>query len=106
MWCTAYISFVLILVVCKAIYLLDNLLALLTIMRILKCLCKAVISAPIVCKQAAGGKYTEDCGVSEPVREDDGTLGLNDPGYKPHAYDAEGAKKLWELSAKMTGVEE
>jgi hypothetical protein len=54
--------------------------------------------------EGKGGKYLEDCGVSEPVC--DNPQGLASPGYKPYAYDEEGAKRLWKLSAEMTGVEE
>ncbi|MCJ1231466.1 hypothetical protein MMC12_008143 [Toensbergia leucococca] len=50
-----------------------------------------------------GGKYLEECKVSEPVGE-----GWNDfsEGYVPHAYDEGKEKKLWVESCKMVGVED
>jgi hypothetical protein len=50
-----------------------------------------------------GGKYVEDCRVSEPVPEE-AVLDLKVPGYMCWAYDEDGARKLWDLSAGMVGV--
>lgn len=46
------------------------------------------------------GLYLEDCHISEPGGED---VVLNG-GYLPHAYDADGAKQLWELSNNLLGT--
>ncbi|MFG2309227.1 SDR family NAD(P)-dependent oxidoreductase [Streptomyces sp. NPDC048566] len=46
-----------------------------------------------------GGLYLEDCDVAEPASED-GPRG----GVKPYATDAEEARRLWALSAELTGV--
>jgi hypothetical protein len=40
------------------------------------------------------------------VEQKQGELTPCDPGFMPYAYDEEGAKKLWEVSAKLTGVDE
>ena len=46
-----------------------------------------------------GGLYLEDCDVAEPASED-GPRG----GVEPYATDAEEARRLWALSAELTGV--
>lgn len=51
--------------------------------------------------EGCGGKYLEDCSVSEPVQA--GVISPIAPGYAPHAYDVEAAKQLWDLSAKLVG---
>jgi NAD(P)-dependent dehydrogenase (short-subunit alcohol dehydrogenase family) len=51
-----------------------------------------------------GGKYLEDCAVAAP--KDMESKAIFVPGHVPHAYDAEGAKKLWKLSLRMVGLPE
>jgi len=51
-----------------------------------------------------GGKYLENCAEAGPVDTSNGPPSLGMPGYAPHAYDQEGAKKLWELSLKLVGA--
>lgn len=46
------------------------------------------------------GLYLEDCHVAEPAGENPLT-----GGHAPHAYDAEGAQKLWDLSNEMLGTD-
>ncbi|MFD7689171.1 SDR family NAD(P)-dependent oxidoreductase [Streptomyces sp. NPDC059781] len=46
-----------------------------------------------------GGLYLEDCDVAEPASDDDGRTGVKD-----WAVDPEQAARLWELSARLTGV--
>ena len=53
--------------------------------------------------EGVGGYYMEDCGKSLPLA-DDAAMGM--PGYKPWAYDQEGARRLWADSLKMVGLEE
>ena len=48
--------------------------------------------------EGRGGKFLEDCSISEPLKGE--SKGLT-PGYAPYAYDEEAAKKLWELSLDM-----
>ena len=45
--------------------------------------------------EGRGGKFLEDCSISEPFQGS--PMGLA-PGYAPYAYDEEAAKKLWKLS--------
>ncbi|WP_394940920.1 SDR family NAD(P)-dependent oxidoreductase [Psychromicrobium sp. YIM B11713] len=47
-----------------------------------------------------GGVYCQDCDVAEPALEDNPALG----GVKAWAVDAEQARRLWVLSAELTGV--
>ncbi|ORY61591.1 uncharacterized protein BCR38DRAFT_347247 [Pseudomassariella vexata] len=50
------------------------------------------------------GRYLEDCQESQPVGEDgEDSLesGLLESGYFPHAYDKEGAERLWKLSLEL-----
>ncbi|KAH7349150.1 WW domain-containing oxidoreductase [Pyrenochaeta sp. MPI-SDFR-AT-0127] len=51
-----------------------------------------------------GGKYLVDCAVARPYVEGDDKLLT--PGYAPHAYDAEKAKRLWSDSLKLVGLPE
>lgn len=53
--------------------------------------------------EGKGGKYLEDCGESTAVKEGYSAIGL---GYVPHAYDAEGEKRLWADSLGMVGLED
>ncbi|KAF5719470.1 WW domain-containing protein [Fusarium mundagurra] len=51
-----------------------------------------------------GGKYLVDCDVARlAVDGDDKIVG---PGYAPHAYDVEKAKRLWGDSNKLVGLED
>lgn len=52
--------------------------------------------------EGQGGKYLADCGVAEPAGSQATVLSS---GSAPHAYNAEAEDKLWELSAKLVGVE-
>ncbi|MFI6899943.1 oxidoreductase [Nonomuraea sp. NPDC050394] len=48
-----------------------------------------------------GGTYLQDCAVAAPATTDDMLVG----GVKPWAVDPVGAARLWELSAKLTGMD-
>ena len=52
--------------------------------------------------EGKGGKYLEDCGVAEPRSEARGQYF----GYVPYVYDTLEAKRLWDDSLRMVGVEE
>jgi NAD(P)-dependent dehydrogenase (short-subunit alcohol dehydrogenase family) len=52
--------------------------------------------------EGTGGKYLEDCRVSEPIQ--DGEDGGRDPGFVPHAYDEDVAKELWVISLRLVGL--
>ena len=54
--------------------------------------------------EGKGGKYLEQCRVALPAPEKE-ELTMYDAGYSPHAYDEAGAKKLWDISCKLTGTE-
>jgi hypothetical protein len=47
-----------------------------------------------------GGVYLEDCDVAEPTPEDGERIGVRD-----YAIDPEQARRLWALSAELTGVD-
>lgn len=47
-----------------------------------------------------GGLYCEDCEVAEAVAADDPGYG----GVRPYAVDPDQARRLWDLSAELTGV--
>ena len=51
--------------------------------------------------EGKGGVYVEDVSVSQP-REPKNLM----TGYAPHAYDTEGAKKLWAVSNQLVGLPE
>ncbi|KAF5983457.1 WW domain-containing protein [Fusarium coicis] len=52
----------------------------------------------------AGGKYLVDCDFAKPALDgDDKMVG---PGYAPHAYDVEKAKRLWKDSNKLVGLDD
>ena len=55
--------------------------------------------------EGQGGKYLENLQVSTELPEGV-PLSTMDVGYAPHAFDAEGEKRLWEVSSKLVGVEE
>jgi NAD(P)-dependent dehydrogenase (short-subunit alcohol dehydrogenase family) len=48
-----------------------------------------------------GGRYLEDCAEAGPVAD---KADMTAPGYAPWAYDDEGARKLWQLSRKLTNT--
>ncbi|WP_067474600.1 SDR family NAD(P)-dependent oxidoreductase [Actinomadura hibisca] len=48
-----------------------------------------------------GGLYCQDCDVAVPATTDDMLIG----GVKPWATDPDGAARLWELSAELTGLD-
>lgn len=50
-----------------------------------------------------GGKYLEDCQISQPVAQKENLTPL-DPGYKAYAYDKEAAKRLWRMSNELVGL--
>ncbi|KAL6229029.1 hypothetical protein BDW75DRAFT_235507 [Aspergillus navahoensis] len=49
-----------------------------------------------------GGKYLANCAVAEPYTEGDDKF--TTPGYAPHAYDVDKAKRLWSDSLKLVGL--
>ena len=51
----------------------------------------------------SGGKYLEDCSISQPVTKEEGLSPL-DTGYKPYAYDEKLEKKLWTVSNELVGL--
>ena len=53
--------------------------------------------------EGRGGKYLERCGESAPVRKGFGPL---DPGHALYAYDEKDAKRCWEETMKLVGLEE
>lgn len=53
--------------------------------------------------EGQGGKYLEDCSVSEPFQPREG-IPLT-PGYAPHAYDEAAAKQLWDVSVQLVGLQ-
>ena len=48
-----------------------------------------------------GGKFLEDCSISKPFDP-----AVNDmlTGHAPHAYSADSARELWDLSNKLAGT--
>ena len=50
-----------------------------------------------------GGKYLEDCQISQAVTKEEGLTPL-DNGYKPYAYNEELEKKLWAVSNELVGL--
>ncbi|KAJ9157657.1 Short chain dehydrogenase family protein [Pleurostoma richardsiae] len=61
----------------------------------------SVWAAAAAAWEGKGGKYLTNCSVAPPAESMTSALEV---GYAPHAYDEEGAAKLWELSEKLTGV--
>ncbi|KAF2970118.1 hypothetical protein GQX73_g3490 [Xylaria multiplex] len=53
--------------------------------------------------EGRGGKYLEQCQVSEGITQGSDVIG---PGHAPWAYDGEDAKKLYDVSMKLVGLEE
>jgi NAD(P)-dependent dehydrogenase (short-subunit alcohol dehydrogenase family) len=54
--------------------------------------------------EGQGGKYLENCMVAKPKPEHPTEKSLV-PGYAPHAYDDEAAKKLWIESLALVGMQ-
>lgn len=52
--------------------------------------------------EGKGGLFLECCGAAGPLVD---PSDLFAPGSAPHAFDAAGEKTLWELSAKLVGVD-
>lgn len=52
--------------------------------------------------EGQGGRYLENCQIST---AHDPAGGIWAPGYGPHAYDAIGAKKLWDVSLQYVSLE-
>ncbi|KAL3146560.1 hypothetical protein ABBQ32_000802 [Trebouxia sp. C0010 RCD-2024] len=50
--------------------------------------------------EGKGGKYLNDCSIARTPQ--DGEVNL---GYAPHAYDEEAAKRLWEVSMQLVGLQ-
>ena len=61
----------------------------------------SVWAGVVASAEAVGGRYCEDCHVSQVVEDEN----LNDirEGVRPYALDPEAAKALWALSEKMVG---
>ena len=55
--------------------------------------------------EGTGGKYLERCAVSRPYKEgfDVRNDGL-EPGYAPFTYDETAARKLWDVSMEIVGI--
>ncbi|KAI0468614.1 hypothetical protein F4859DRAFT_194757 [Xylaria cf. heliscus] len=53
--------------------------------------------------EGKGGKYLEECRVSQGLREGSDAVG---PGHAPWVYHEEDAKKLYDMSLKLVGLEE
>jgi len=53
--------------------------------------------------EGKGGKFLEDCQVSEPVAKD---AWLGGPGYAEWAYNEENENKLWQASCELVGVKD
>ena len=54
--------------------------------------------------EGKGGKYLDDCAVSEPVDPTIQNLTPAHPGYKAYIYDQEASEKLWAISEQMVGI--
>ncbi|KIE03664.1 short-chain dehydrogenase, partial [Metarhizium majus ARSEF 297] len=52
--------------------------------------------------EGKGGKYLTNCSIASNAA---GNPEVLDPGAAPHAYDVQAEDRLWELSAKLVGVE-
>ncbi|MCJ1368706.1 hypothetical protein MMC16_007851 [Acarospora aff. strigata] len=50
--------------------------------------------------EGKGGKYLNDCSIARTPQ--DGEVNL---GYASHAYDEEAAKRLWEVSTQLVGLQ-
>ncbi|KAH6723830.1 hypothetical protein BKA61DRAFT_16754 [Leptodontidium sp. MPI-SDFR-AT-0119] len=52
--------------------------------------------------EGKGGKYLERCSVSDPVKAG---FGILDPGHALYAYDEADAKRCWEVTMEMVGLD-
>ena len=62
----------------------------------------SIWAAVIAPATEVGGRYCENCHVSDLVA-DDARLGLLDEGVRGYALDPESAKALWKKSEEMVG---
>jgi NAD(P)-dependent dehydrogenase (short-subunit alcohol dehydrogenase family) len=62
----------------------------------------SVWAAVVALAEEVGGRYCENCHVSEVVA-DDARLGMLDEGVRGYALDPENAKALWKKSEEMVG---
>jgi NAD(P)-dependent dehydrogenase (short-subunit alcohol dehydrogenase family) len=62
----------------------------------------SVWAAVVATAEEVGGRYCENCHVSDVVA-DDATLGLLDEGVRGYALDSQNAAALWKKSEEMTG---
>jgi hypothetical protein len=62
----------------------------------------SVWAAVVAPAEEVGGRYCENCHVSEAVA-DDAKLSLLDEGVRGYALDPENAKALWKKSEEMVG---
>jgi NAD(P)-dependent dehydrogenase (short-subunit alcohol dehydrogenase family) len=62
----------------------------------------SVWAAVVAPAEEVGGRYCENCHVSDVVA-DDARLGLLDEGVRGYALDPENAKALWKKSEEMVG---
>jgi hypothetical protein len=62
----------------------------------------SVWAAVVAPGEEVGGRYCENCHVSDVVA-DDVTLGLLDEGARGYALDPENAKALWKKSEELVG---
>jgi NAD(P)-dependent dehydrogenase (short-subunit alcohol dehydrogenase family) len=62
----------------------------------------SVWAAVVAAAAEVGGRYCENCHVSEVVA-DDATLGMLDEGVRGYALDAKNAKALWKKSEELVG---
>jgi hypothetical protein len=60
----------------------------------------SVWAAFIAAAEMVGGRYCEDCQVSQVV---DGPISPVSPGVRPYALDPEHAKALWTRSEELVG---
>lgn len=49
--------------------------------------------------ESRGGRYLAEVQEAEPLKEDDKSFIR--PGYAPHAYDKEGERRLWDVTANL-----
>jgi NAD(P)-dependent dehydrogenase (short-subunit alcohol dehydrogenase family) len=62
----------------------------------------SVWAAVVAAAEEVGGRYCENCHVSDVVA-DDATLGMLDEGVRGYALDPENAKALWKKSEELVG---
>jgi NAD(P)-dependent dehydrogenase (short-subunit alcohol dehydrogenase family) len=63
----------------------------------------SVWAAVVAPAEEVGGRYCENCRVSDVVADDARRLGLLDEGVRGYALDPENAKALWKKSEEMVG---